>query len=90
MGVEAVAIAAFVGGMSVALLGWAESQEPFNPRKFLASVIRSLIAALVFSIGSSGEITWPNLFYAYLGGAGVDVLGNRLSAKLIGKGGFPL
>jgi hypothetical protein len=86
-----VALAALTGGLAAALLGWLESGEPFNPRKFGGSGIRALIAAVIFAVGYqlSNGIGLLDLFYAFLGGAGVDVLGNRISGKL-GNGSFPL
>ncbi len=86
-----IALAALLGGIAAALLGWLESGESFNPRKFGGSLIRSLIAAAVFAAGYqvSGGIGAIDLLYAFLGGAGVDVIGNRISAKL-GNGSFPL
>ncbi len=73
------------------MLGWLESGEPFNPRKFGGSVIRALIAGIIFAVGY--QISSPfgilDLFYAFLGGAGVDVLGNRIAGKF-GNGSFPL
>ncbi len=86
-----IALAALRGGIVAALLGWLESGEPFNPRKFGGSLIRSLIAAAIFAAGYqlSGSIGIIDLFYAFLGGAGVDVIGNRISGSL-GNGSFPL
>ena len=86
-----IAIAALLGGIVTALLGWLESSDPFNPRKFGGSVIRSLIAAAIFAAGYqvSGGVGIIDLLYAFLGGAGVDVIGNRISGKL-GNGSFPL
>lgn len=86
-----VALAALFGGVAAALLGWLECADPFNPRKFGGSVIRSLIAAAIFAAGYqlSGSIDIIDLLYAFLGGAGVDVIGNRISGKL-GNGSFPL
>jgi uncharacterized membrane protein len=87
-----IALAALLGGIVTALLGWLESGEPFNPRKFGGSLIRSLIAAAIFAAGyqvSSASIGIIDLLYAFLGGAGVDVIGNRISGKL-GNGSFPL
>ena len=86
-----IALAAFLGGVVAALLGWLESGEPFSPRKFGGSVIRSLIAAAIFAAGYqlSGSVGMIDLLYAFLGGAGVDVIGNRISGKL-GNGSFPL
>jgi hypothetical protein len=80
-----VALLALAGGLCAALLGWLESGEPFDPRKFGGSVIRALIAAAVFAAGyqlSHGWLTVLDLFYAFLGGAGVDVLGNRIVKRL--------
>ncbi len=80
-----VALLSLAGGLSAALLGWLESGEPFNPRKFGGSAIRSLIAAVVFAAGyqlSHSSPTALDLFYAFLGGAGVDVLGNRITKSM--------
>lgn len=80
-----VAILALFGGLCAALLGWLESGGPFDPRKFSGSALRSLIAAVVFAAGyqlSHGWLTILDLFYAFLGGAGVDVLGNRVARGL--------
>lgn len=87
-----IAVAALLGGIVTALLGWLESSDSFNPRKFGGSLIRALIAAAIFAAGyqlSSGSIGIIDLLYAFLGGAGVDVIGNRISGKL-GNGSFPL
>ena len=86
-----IAMAALFGGLVAALLGWLESNEPFNPRKFGGSAIRALIAGIIFAVGYqlSGTAGLLDLFYAFLGGAGVDVLGNRVAGKF-GNGSFPL
>ena len=86
-----IALAALLGGLVAALLGWLEGGEPFSPRKFGGSVIRALIAGIIFAGGYqlSGSVRILDLFYAFLGGAGVDVIGNRISGKL-GNGSFPL
>jgi hypothetical protein len=86
-----IAMAALLGGLVAALLGWLESNESFNPRKFGGSVIRALIAGIIFAVGYqlSGAAGILDLFYAFLGGAGVDVLGNRVAGKF-GNGSFPL
>jgi hypothetical protein len=86
-----ITIAAVMGGVVVALLGWLESSEPFNIRKFGGSVIRALIAGAVFaaSYEMSDSAGWRDLFYAFLAGAGVDVIGNRIAGKF-GNGSFPL
>jgi hypothetical protein len=87
-----VVLSALAGGLFSALVGWLESNEPFDPRKFGGSVIRSLIAAVIFAVGyqfAHTTVTALDFFYAFLGGAGVDVLGNRIAAKF-GNGNFPL
>jgi hypothetical protein len=78
-------VAAFIGGIVAALLGWLDSGETFAPRKFLSSILRALVAAAVFAVGYTitpvlagilGVIT------AFLAGAGVDVIGNRLAGSI--------
>ena len=86
-----IALAALLGSLVAALLGWLESKEPFNIRKFSGSAIRALIAGAVFAAGYelSGTFGILDLFYAFLGGAGVDVIGNRIAGKF-GYGSFPI
>jgi hypothetical protein len=86
-----IAIAALLGGLAAAGLGWLESQEPFDPRKFGGSVVRSLLAAVIFAVGYSfsDSIGVLDLLAAILGGAGVDVIGNRIAGKA-GNGSFPI
>ena len=87
-----IALMALGGGLLAALLGWLDSNEPFEPRKFGGSAIRSLVAAVVFAVGyqlSHTPVMVLDLFIAFLGGAGVDAIGNRIAGKL-GNGSFPL
>jgi drug/metabolite transporter (DMT)-like permease len=86
-----IALAGLSGGLVAALLGWLESGEPFNPRKFGGSVIRALVAGVIFAVGYhiADSLSILDLLYAFLGGAGVDVLGNRIAGKF-GNGSFPL
>jgi hypothetical protein len=87
-----IALLALSGGLFAALLGWLDSNEPFDPRKFGGSAIRSLVAALVFAVGyqlAQAQVTVLDLFIAFLGGAGVDAIGNRIAGKL-GNGSWPL
>jgi hypothetical protein len=91
MNVLYIALAALLGGIVTALLGWLESSDSFSIRKFGGSLIRSVIAAAVFAAGYqlTGSFGIIDLLYAFLGGAGVDVIGNRISGSL-GNGSFPL
>lgn len=70
-----------LGAISVALLGWLESGEPFNFRKFAASLGRAIlsgfVSALIFQ-DTKNPTTFTYLS-ALLIGAGIDVFGNRLS-----------
>lgn len=86
-----IAIAALLGGLAAALAGYLESHEPFDLRKFGGSAVRAAIAAVIVAAGyqNSNRLTVLELFYAFLGGAGVDVLGNHVAARF-GNGGFPL
>jgi hypothetical protein len=86
-----IALAALLGGLAAASLGWLESSEPFDRRKFGGSIICALIAGVVFAAGYhlSSPMRILDLFYAFLGGAGVDVIGNRIAGKF-GNGSFPL
>jgi len=82
-----IALLACAGGIVSALLGWLDSGEPFVPRKFMASVVRALIAGVVFAVGYTlvDGISNLDLFTAFLGGAGIDVLGNRISGSIIAR-----
>lgn len=86
-----IALAALLGGLVAAILGWLESNESFDARKFGGSAIRALIASIIFAVSYElpNSLTGMDLFYAFLGGAGVDVLGNRIAGKL-GNSSFPL
>jgi len=79
-----IAVAAFVGGIVSSLLGWFDSQEPFAPRKFGASLVRALVAGIGFAAAYhyTNGLTPIDLALAFLGGAGVDVLGNRISGSI--------
>lgn len=81
-----IAVAAFVGGIVVALLGWTETKEPFNARKFASSIIRSLIAAVVFAVAYNySEVTPLSYLIAFLGGAGVDAGLQRAGAAIANR-----
>lgn len=79
-----IALAAFLGGIMSATFGWLDSHEPFSAKKFGRSVGAALIAAVVFAVGYNlvGSIGARDLFIALLGGAGVDVLSNRVLGTL--------
>ena len=84
MGILYVSLAAFGGGIVSALLGWLESGESFIARKFASSVLRSLVAGAAFAITYAvvGEPDMMSIIVAFMAGAGVDVLGNRLAGSI--------
>ena len=56
-----IALAALVGGLVAAMLGWLESKEAFDARKFGGSAIRALIAGIIFAVSYdlSNSLTLP-------------------------------
>jgi len=84
MNVIWIGVAAFVGGMVAALLGWLETQEDFDARKFGSSGVRALVAAILFAVGFNytNHVTPIDIGWAFLGGAGIDVLGNRIAGSI--------
>lgn len=79
-----IALAAFAGALVSAILGWLETNEPFAARKFLGSVLRAISAAAIFAATYSFKDgpTPLDFLLAFLGGSGVDVLGNRLAGSI--------
>jgi len=84
MNVILVGASALVGGMVAAVLGWLDSGEVFEARKFSASIVRALIAGVVFAVGYTytNSLSPIDIGIAFVGGAGVDVLGNRISGAI--------
>jgi len=84
MNVILVGASALVGGMVAAVLGWLNSGEVFEARKFSASIVRALIAGVVFAVGYTytNSLSPLDIGIAFIGGAGVDVLGNRISGAI--------
>lgn len=84
MNVFGIALAAFIGGVAVALLGWLDAHESFDPKKFGSSVIRALGAAVVFAIAYTytNGITPIDIGIAFIGGMGIDAAGNRIAGAI--------
>lgn len=73
-------LAAFGGGLVASLLGWADSHEPFDGKKFTKSVLLALLGGLGFAVSynlAGAEATSKDIILAALGGAGWDNLSNR-------------
>ncbi len=86
MSILFISFSAFFGGICSAILGWLDSGEAFIGRKFASSVLRSLVAGIVFAIGYTltGKVTIMDIVIAFVAGAGVDVLGNRIAGAVRG------
>jgi hypothetical protein len=84
-----VALAAFAGGLVSGTLGWLDSQEPFEARKFTSSALRAFVAGAAFAIAYqfADGVTALDIAVAFLAGAGVDVLGKRASRSIGGRNG---
>jgi len=79
-----IGLLAFAGGVIAALLGWLESKLPFDAKKFSSSAIRALAAGLGIALAYNFQdfLTPLDLIAAFLSGAGVDVVGNRIGGAI--------
>ncbi|MBA7627054.1 hypothetical protein ES703_34515 [subsurface metagenome] len=79
-------IAAILGAIVSSLLGWAESNEAFNARKFMPSIVRAAIAAVAVFLTVTyidiGAVTLVTYVAVFLSGMGIDAGGNRISGTL--------
>jgi len=84
MNVILVGASALVGGMVAAVLGWLDSGEVFEARKFSASIVRALIAGLGIAAAYSyaNSITVLDIVICFLAGAGFDAGVNRISGAI--------
>ena len=79
-----IALAAFVGGLATALLGWTEQATPWDWKKITNSAIRSFVGAIAVAavMDFSGPITPILYLFAFLSGAGIEVGGNRVAGVI--------
>jgi hypothetical protein len=78
-------ILAVLGALSAAYLGWCDSGEPFNARKFSSSIMHAIVAGLLFFVGTYTANMPANVFVyvsAFLGGMGIDAGWNRFSGAI--------
>ena len=82
-----IALAAFLGGITTALLGWSEASTPWNWKKFSSSVVRSLVGAVAIAAAMDYSGATAPIIYllAFLSGAGVEVGGNRVAGAITKK-----
>ena len=74
-----VALAAFLGGVASAVLGFLGSHEPFDERKFMRSMLAALLSGMGIALAYrfADGVGVRDLFMDFLSGSGVDVLSNR-------------
>jgi len=84
MDVVWIGVAAFLGGIVSGVLGWLDSGEAFEIRKFSASIVRALFAGLGIAVAYSyaNSITALDIVVAILAGAGFDAGVNRISGAI--------
>ena len=71
---------AVLGGVASAILGWMDSGDPFDSRKFGATILRAIIGAAIAAMTFQGIESVDIFIYlsAFITGAGTDVIGKRL------------
>ena len=82
-------LAAVGGAIFSAILGWGDTGGPFEPRKFLSSIGRAVVAGLGIGVGILAvpiEIVNPLIYVlVFLAGMGIDAGGNRLAGIALPK-----
>ena len=80
-----IGLAAFGGAILSALLGWADSKEPFDTRKFLKSIIAGIFTGAGVAVSFTVSENPPGIrdyILAFITGSGTDVLSNRVMGAL--------
>jgi len=85
-----IALAAFVGGVVNALLGWTQTNDSFDARKFANSAIASFLGAIAIAVaanyaGAEGQdliSLLTILGVAFLSGAGVSSGVSRIAGSM--------
>ena len=87
LGLIYIALATFCGGVLSAILGFLDSHESFDTRKFGKSIITAFVAGLLFALGYSfaNGIGVKDIIIAILGGAGCDSITNRSLGAIFKK-----
>ena len=75
-----IAAIAFVGGIVYAFYFWLVSGEPFNGRRFGASIVSALFAGVLFGIGYTfvDKMSIRDLLMAFASGVGVTAAGSKI------------
>lgn len=75
-----ICLAAILGALFTAVLGWINSGEPFVIRKFMGSVLAAILAAVAAGIAFQyiAPPTVRDFIMAFLAGAALDAGGKRV------------
>jgi hypothetical protein len=83
-------IAVFIGSLLTGMAGWWDAHEPFDPRKFLSNVWRSIFAVATYAlaiqsgaISVSGGTPW---LAALVYGAATEGVGSKVQGAIQPKG----
>ena len=84
-----IAVAAFFGGIATALIGWTQQGGSWNSKKFISSLVRSLVAGVGIAVAMDYSGGTAPIIYllAFLSGAGVEVGGNRVAGAIASRKG---
>jgi len=85
-----LALAAWGGGVIIALIGFFDSKEKFDIRKFGASVLRSFVAGVGFAglYNPAAPLSINDFILAFVSGAGFDKSINSIGS-ILGNAQFP-
>jgi hypothetical protein len=81
-----MALLAVAGAIFAAVLGWGESGDPFDARKFLSSIGRAIVAGLLVATGLIAVPTEVNMLIyigSFVAGMGIDAAGNRIAGIVL-------
>lgn len=78
-------VSAIIGSLVAAGLGWSESKEPFDVKKFVSSLIRGGIGGLFFAgvgyvgdaVGATVAVSWWDYVIVAFGAGGFDIMLKR-------------
>jgi hypothetical protein len=83
-------IMCFVGSLLTGMAGWWDSHEPFDPKKFMGNVWRSLFAVTTYALAvqsgaipATGAAPWLT---ALTYGMGIEGIGNKVQGAIAPTG----
>jgi hypothetical protein len=84
LGILYVSLAAGAGAVVAGILGWLESGEAFSAKKYLPTILRAALAAILAAVATPivAPIGWVVIISAFVAGAGIDVIGHRVAAAI--------